>query len=578
MDNYHFLNSTRKDPLKASAEERINNFNEIYSNFNTEASVDQASRCIDCGVPYCKWSCPVINHIPEWLKLIAKGEIIKAAELSNETNSLPEICGRVCPQDRLCEGACTLNSGYGAVSIGNIEKYISDTAFAQGWQPKKSSIWHKDKLVSIIGAGPAGLAAADFLTRSGIPVKVYDKYPEIGGLLTYGIPNFKLEKDIVLRRRKILENQGVEFILNTEIGNTIDFKEIEANSSAVFLGLGTYKALTGSLNIKQGTAVYMALEYLIDRINNIFHFGSVTHNDDEADKRTSSRLRRTNDRSVLQVISGDAEDASHLSGSYPSKRKYKLDSSSLHEDHEDDENAEIEVWQQSDNRTADQRTSSRLRRTNDRSVPEVHEDHEDDENAEIEVWQQSSIPSLKNKDVVILGGGDTAMDCCRTAIREGAKSVKCLYRRDFQNIPGSRREIENAIEEGVEFIWNTQALDISDSDHGLSLKTVETELKKEFNSKRLVPVLKTGSEKTLNADAVIIAYGFNPSPAPWLKENSIDTDDSGRVLVSKNAENIMQTSNPKVFAGGDMVRGSDLVVTAIFEGRTAAESIKRYIM
>ncbi len=480
MDNYHFLNSTRKDPLKASAEERINNFNEIYSNFNTEASVDQASRCIDCGVPYCKWSCPVINHIPEWLKLIAKGEIIKAAELSNETNSLPEICGRVCPQDRLCEGACTLNSGYGAVSIGNIEKYISDTAFAQGWQPKKSSIWHKDKLVSIIGAGPAGLAAADFLTRSGIPVKVYDKYPEIGGLLTYGIPNFKLEKDIVLRRRKILENQGVEFILNTEIGNTIDFKEIEANSSAVFLGLGTYKALTGSLNIKQGTAVYMALEYLIDRINSIFSFGTATH--------------------------------------------------------------------------------------------------EGDENEEIEVWQQSSIPSLKNKDVVILGGGDTAMDCCRTAIREGAKSVKCLYRRDFQNIPGSRREIENAIEEGVEFIWNTQALDISESNHGLSLKTVETELKKEFNSKRLVPVLKTDSEKTLKADAVIIAYGFNPSPAPWLKENLIDTDDSGRVLVSKNTENIMQTSNPKVFAGGDMVRGSDLVVTAIFEGRTAAESIKRYIM
>jgi glutamate synthase (NADPH/NADH) small chain len=489
MDNYHFLNSTRKDPLKASAEERINNFNEIYSNFNTETSVDQASRCIDCGVPYCKWSCPVVNHIPEWLKLIAKGEIIKAAELSNETNSLPEICGRVCPQDRLCEGACTLNSGYGAVSIGNIEKYISDTAFAQGWQPKKSSIWHKDKLVSIIGAGPAGLAAADFLTRSGIPVKVYDKYPEIGGLLTYGIPNFKLEKDIVLRRRKILENQGVEFILNTEIGNTIDFKEIEANSSAVFLGLGTYKALTGSLNIKQGSAVYMALEYLIDRINSIFNFGV---------------------------------------------------------------NAEIEDLAQPHNRTADKRTSLS--------------------------WQQSNIPSLKNKDVVILGGGDTAMDCCRTAIREGAKSVKCLYRRDFQNIPGSRREIENAIEEGVEFIWNTQALDISESDHGLSLKTVETELKKEFNSKRLVPVLKTGSEKTLKADAVIIAYGFNPSPATWLKENSIDTDDSGRVLVSKNTENIMQTSNPKVFAGGDMVRGSDLVVTAIFEGRTAAESIKRYIM
>ena len=543
MDNYHFLNSTRKDPLKASAEERVQNFNEIYSNFDSAVSTDQASRCIDCGVPYCKWSCPVVNHIPEWLKLIAKGEIIKAAELSNETNSLPEICGRVCPQDRLCEGACTLNSGYGAVSIGNIEKYISDTAFAQGWQPKKSSIWHKDKLVSIIGAGPAGLAAADFLTRSGIPVKVYDKYPEIGGLLTYGIPNFKLEKDIVLRRRKILENQGVEFILNTEIGNTIDFKEIEANSSAVFLGLGTYKALTGSLNIKQGTAVYMALEYLIDRINNIFNFGENAEIEDSAQpynrtaaKRTSSRLRRTNDRSVLQVISGDAEDASHLSGSYPSKRKYKLDSSSLHEDHEDDENEEIEVW------------------------------------------QQSSIPSLKNKDVVILGGGDTAMDCCRTAIREGAKSVKCLYRRDFQNTPGSRREIENATEEGVEFIWNTQVLDINENNQGLSLKTVETELKKEFNSKRLIPVLKIDSEKILNADAVIIAYGFNPNPPEWLKENLIETDDSGRVLVSKKAENRLQTSNPKVFAGGDMVRGSDLVVTAIFEGRTAAESIKRYIM
>ena len=503
MDNYHFLNSTRKDPLKASAEERVQNFNEIYSNFDSAVSTDQASRCIDCGVPYCKWSCPVVNHIPEWLKLIAKGEIIKAAELSNETKSLPEICGRVCPQDRLCEGACTLNSGYGAVSIGNIEKYISDTAFAQGWQPKKSSIWHKDKLVSIIGAGPAGLAAADFLTRSGIPVKVYDKYPEIGGLLTYGIPNFKLEKDIVLRRRKILENQGVEFILNTEIGNTIDFKEIEANSSAVFLGLGTYKALTGSLNIQKNTAVYMALEYLIDRINNIFNFG---------------------------------------------------------------ENTEIEDSAQPHNRTADKRTSSRLRRTNDR------------ENEEIEVWQQSSIPSLKNKDVVILGGGDTAMDCCRTAIREGAKSVKCLYRRDFQNTPGSRREIENAIEEGVEFIWNTQVLDINENNQGLSLKTVETELKKEFNSKRLMPVLKIGSEKILNADAVIIAYGFNPNPPQWLKENFIETDDSGRVLVSKKAENRLQTSNPKVFAGGDMVRGSDLVVTAIFEGRTAAESIKRYIM
>ena len=503
MDNYHFLNSTRKDPLKASAEERVQNFNEIYSNFDSAVSTDQASRCIDCGVPYCKWSCPVVNHIPEWLKLIAKGEIIKAAELSNETNSLPEICGRVCPQDRLCEGACTLNSGYGAVSIGNIEKYISDTAFAQGWQPKKSSIWHKDKLVSIIGAGPAGLAAADFLTRSGIPVKVYDKYPEIGGLLTYGIPNFKLEKDIVLRRRKILENQGVEFILNTEIGNTIDFKEIEANSSAVFLGLGTYKALTGSLNIQKNTAVYMALEYLIDRINSIFNFG---------------------------------------------------------------ENTEIEDSAQPHNRTADKRTSSRLRRMNDR------------ENEEIEVWQQSSIPSLKNKDVVILGGGDTAMDCCRTAIREGAKSVKCLYRRDFQNTPGSRREIENAIEEGVEFIWNTQVLDINENNQGLSLKTVETELKKEFNSKRLIPVLKIDSEKILNADAVIIAYGFNPNPPEWLKENLIETDDSGRVLVSKKAENRLQTSNPKVFAGGDMVRGSDLVVTAIFEGRTAAESIKRYIM
>ena len=465
MDHYHFLNSARKDPLKASAEDRINNFNEIYSNFNAESSLDQASRCIDCGVPYCKWSCPVVNHIPEWLKLIAKGEIIKAAELSNETNSLPEICGRVCPQDRLCEGACTLNSGYGAVSIGNIEKYISDTAFAQGWQPKKSSIWHKDKLVSVIGAGPAGLAAADFLTRSGIPVKVYDKYPEIGGLLTYGIPNFKLEKDIVLRRRKILENQGVEFILNTEIGNNIDFREIYSSSSAVFLGLGTYKALTGSLDIKKDAGIYMALEYLIDRINSIFN-----------------------------------KDAA------------------------------------------------------------------------------ANIPSLKNKNVVILGGGDTAMDCCRTAIREGAKSVKCLYRRDFLNIPGSKREIENAIEEGVEFIWNTQVSTISENPHGILLKTVETELKKEFSSKRLVPILKAGSEKTLNADAVIIAYGFNPNPPPWLKENSINTDDSGRVSVSKNPENSLQTSNPKVFAGGDMVRGSDLVVTAIFEGRTAAESIKRYIM
>jgi len=467
MNHYHFLDSKRKDPRKALAEERVKNFKEIYSAFNETESKDQAARCIDCGIPYCKWSCPVVNHIPEWLKLVAKGDIIKAAELSNETNSLPEICGRVCPQDRLCEGACTLNAEYGAVSIGNIEKYISDTAFSLGWEPKKATKWHLDKLVSIIGAGPAGLAAEDYLSRSGIPVKVYDRYAEIGGLPSYGIPNFKLEKEIVLRRRKILEKQGVEFILNTEVDKNL-FSEIYENSSAVFLALGTYKARSTDFDLKSSKNIFLALDYLISRIEMSFDF--------KAGKTRS----------------------------------------------------------------------------------EIQE-------------------KLLDKDVVILGGGDTAMDCARTALRDGAKSVKCLYRRDLANIPGSRREIENAIEEGLEFIWNTQVTGIENNAEKLILSTVETELQI-GTSKRMIPVNKIGSEKTLACDYVIVAYGFNPSPADWFTDFGIQTDASGKVLVSKDKETQFQTANPKIFAGGDMVRGSDLVVTAIYEGRNAAEAIKRKLL
>ncbi len=466
LDNhFQFLDVGRYDPTKKTPEVRKIEFLEIYGEYNQTQASNQAHRCLDCGNPYCEWKCPVHNYIPDWLKLVNDGNIIEAAELCHSTNSLPEVCGRVCPQDRLCEGACTLNDGFGAVTIGSIEKYITEKAFEMGWKPDLSHRKWTDKKVAIIGAGPAGIACADVLTRSGVKSIVFDKNEEIGGLLTFGIPEFKLEKSVVRRRRKILEEMGVKFKLGKEIGKDISFEELYNDYDAVFLGMGTYTSLEGGFNGEKLPGVYKAIDYLI-----------------------------SNTKKLLNVGNGKTE---HI--------------------------------------------------------------------------------NFKNKKVVVLGGGDTAMDCNRTAIRQGAKSVTCLYRRDEKNMPGSRREVKNAKEEGVIFNFNVQPIDILGNTKVEGVKTVETELGEPDQNGRRVPISIPGSERIYDADVVIIAFGFRASPAPWFENFNISTQKNGLVIAEEEQEFKFQTSNKKIFSGGDMVRGSDLVVTAIWEGREAAKSIIKFV-
>jgi glutamate synthase (NADPH/NADH) small chain len=464
-NDFQFLEVGRFDPHKKSLEERKISFVEIYGEYNQTEVSNQAHRCLDCGNPYCEWKCPVHNYIPDWLKLVNEGNIIEAAELCHQTNSLPEMCGRVCPQDRLCEGACTLNDGFGAVTIGSTEKYITDKAFEMGWKPDMSYRTWTDKKVAIVGAGPAGIACADVLTRSGVKSHVYDKYEEIGGLLTFGIPEFKLEKKVVKKRRDILEGMGVEFFLGKEIGKDIQFKELYENYDAVFLGMGTYTSLEGGFKGEKLPNVFKALDYLISSTNRLL---------------------------------------------------------------------------------------------------KIEQDKE-------------KFINLKGKNVIVLGGGDTAMDCNRTAVRQGAKSVKCLYRRDEKNMPGSKREVINAKEEGVEFEFNVQPIEIIGNEKVEGIKVVRTELGEADQNGRRVPIPIPGSELMIEADAVIIAFGFRASPSEWFKDFNINTQNNGLVLAAEEQQYKFQTSNNKIFSGGDMVRGSDLVVTAIWEGREAAKSIIEYV-
>ena len=466
IDNdFQFLEVGRFDPAKKSIEERKISFVEIYEEYNQAQVSNQAHRCLDCGNPYCEWKCPVHNFIPDWLKLVNEGNIIEAAELCHSTNSLPEVCGRVCPQDRLCEGACTLNDGFGAVTIGSTEKYITEKAFEMGWKPDMSYRTWTDKKVAIIGAGPAGIACADVLTRSGVHSHVYDKNEEIGGLLTFGIPEFKLEKSVIKRRRKILEEMGVEFNLGKEIGKDLPFKKIYKDYDAVFLAMGTYTSLEGGFNGENLNGVHKAIDYLISSTKKLL------------------KLQKNKDEFI----------------------------------------------------------------------------------------------NLKNKRVIILGGGDTAMDCNRTAIRQGAKSVKCLYRRDEENMPGSRREVQNAKEEGVQFEFNIQPIEILGKDKVEGVRIVRTQLGEPDQNGRRVPIPISGSESVYEADAVIVAFGFRASPANWFDDFNIDTHKNGLVVAEEHQEFQFQTSNEKIFSGGDMVRGSDLVVTAIWEGREAAKSIIKYV-
>ena len=464
-NNFQFLDVGRFDPSKKSVDERKINFVEIYGEYNQSQASNQAHRCLDCGNPYCEWKCPVHNYIPDWLKLVNEGNILEAADLCHSTNSLPEVCGRVCPQDRLCEGACTLNDGFGAVTIGSIEKYITEKAFEMGWKPDLSNRKWKNKKVAIIGSGPAGIACADVLTRSGIRSHVFDKNDEIGGLLTYGIPEFKLEKSVVKRRRKILEGMGIKFHMGVEVGKDINFKNIYKDYDAVFLGMGTYTSLEGGFKGEKLNGVYKAIDYLI-----------------------------SNTKKLLNMNSGKAEYI-----------------------------------------------------------------------------------NFKGKNVVVLGGGDTAMDCNRTAIRQGAKSVTCLYRRDEKNMPGSRREVQNAKEEGVIFDFNIQPIDILGNEKVEGVKIVQTELGEPDQNGRRIPIPISGSERIYNADVVIVAFGFRASPAQWFNDFNVQTRKNGLVIADEDQKFKFQTSNEKIFSGGDMVRGSDLVVTAIWEGREAGKSIIKYV-
>ncbi|MFG6177354.1 FAD-dependent oxidoreductase [Halomonas sp. THAF12] len=464
-NDFQFIDVGRQDPEKKPAVTRAKQFAEIYEPFKPQDAATQAHRCLHCGNPYCEWKCPVHNYIPNWLQLVSEGNILEAAELSHRTNSLPEVCGRVCPQDRLCEGDCTLNDGFGAVTIGSVEKYITDTAFAMGWRPDMSQVTWTDKKVAIIGAGPAGLGCADILVRNGVKPVVFDKYPEIGGLLTFGIPEFKLEKTVMERRRAVFEEMGVEFCLGVEIGKDIPFDSLLAEYDAVFLGMGTYKYMEGGFPGEDLPGVHKALDYLIANVNHCLGF--------------------------------EKDPADYV--------------------------------------------------------------------------------SLEGQKVVVLGGGDTAMDCNRTAIRQGAEAVTCAYRRDEDNMPGSRKEVANAREEGVEFLFNRQPVAVVGEDKVEGVKVVRTRLGEPDENGRQRPEVVPGSEEVVAADAVVIAFGFQPSPAPWFDTVGIELDERGRVKAPEHGAYAFQTTNEKIFAGGDMVRGSDLVVTAVFEGRQAGEGILDYL-
>ena len=461
-----FVNLDQQNPPKRSVDQRKTDFKEIYDEYINKKAKEQSSRCSQCGVPFCQVHCPLHNNIPDWLKLTAEGRLQDAYELSQSTNNMPEVCGRICPQDRLCEGNCVIEqSGHGTVTIGSVEKYITDTAWEKGWVKPIKVEKQKKQSVGIIGAGPAGLACAEELRKLGFQITVYDRYDRPGGLLIYGIPNFKLEKFVVERRTKLLKDSGIKFKQNFEVGKDATLEQLKEKHDAVLIATGVYKPRNVDIKGNNLGNIFPAMEFL-----------------------TASNKKGLGDK--------------------------------------------------------------------------------------VELFDDGTL-NAENKKVVVVGGGDTAMDCVRTAVRQNAKSVKCLYRRDRENMPGSAREVGNAIEEGVEFLWLSSPKKFIGQKNVKAVEVQKMKLGDPDSSGRKKPVIIENSNYELEADIVIKALGFDPENLPKLfNSENLAVSKWGTIKIDLTS---MQTNIPGVFAAGDIVRGASLVVWAIRDGRDAAVQIEKYL-
>ncbi len=461
-----FVNIGQQNPPKRDISDRKEDFDEIYQEFLKDRAVQQSSRCSQCGVPFCQVHCPLSNNIPDWLKLTAEGRYEEAYQLSQSTNNMPEVCGRICPQDRLCEGNCVIEqSGHGTVTIGSIEKYITEKAWENGWVKAIEINSEKNESVGIIGSGPAGLACGEQLRKKGYKVTIYDRYDRAGGLLIYGIPGFKLEKHVVQRRIKLLEESGIRFVLNFEVGKDSSLTELREKHDAILIATGVYKAREVNLPGNDLSNIFPAMEFL-----------------------TASNKKGLGDK--------------------------------------------------------------------------------------VELFDNGTL-NAEGKDVVVIGGGDTAMDCLRTSVRQNAKSVKCLYRRDRENMPGSAREVGNAEEEGVEFIWLTSPKEFKGTNKIESVVVNKMKLGEPDDSGRRKPVVEENSDFEIKADLVIKALGFDPEDLPKLfNEEKLQVSRWGTIKADFDT---METSIEGVFAAGDIVRGASLVVWGIKDGRDAATSIDNYL-
>tara|TARA_B100000965_G_C19583628_1_gene754692 strand:- start:1 stop:1446 length:1446 start_codon:yes stop_codon:yes gene_type:complete len=461
-----FTKLDQQNPPKRDTGKRKGDFKEIYDDFINDKAKDQSSRCSQCGVPFCQIHCPLSNNIPDWLKLTAEGRLKEAYEISQSTNNMPEVCGRICPQDRLCEGNCVIEqSGHGTVTIGSVEKYITDTAWEKGWIKPHKINREINQSVAVIGAGPAGMACAEELRKSGYQVTIYDRYDRPGGLLIYGIPNFKLEKFVVERRTKLLRDSGIKFVQNFEVGKNKTLDELKKNHDAVLIATGVYKPREIEIPGSDLKNIFPAMDFL-----------------------TASNRKGLGDK--------------------------------------------------------------------------------------VELFENGTLNS-EGKNIVVIGGGDTAMDCVRTAIRQNAKSVKCLYRRDKKNMPGSAREVGNAEEEGVEFVWLTSPKSFLGDSKVTGVEVNKMQLGEPDSSGRRRPVVEENTEYKINADMVIKSLGFDPENIPKLfnaKELSVSR--WGTIKIDLRT---MQTNLEGVFAAGDIVRGASLVVWAIRDGRDAAIQIEKYL-